>query len=862
MTVPEKKMEEKKDDQFRTPREESAPSQETVEEDDAPCFKLTVDNDNDRGRAEDDIKKAYELLKKQLEDQADAFRKSEARYRELVQNANSIIYRRDPQGHITFFNEYAQSFFGYSEAEIIGKHVVGTIVPEWDDSGRDLAEMIENISRDPDRYASNINENMRRNGERAWISWTNKAVRDEHGNVREILCVGNDITDLREVRKALEASEERYRTLVENIGIGISLISPDMEILTLNRQMREWFPAIDVTRRPLCYRSFNDPPQDEICSYCPTYLALQDGNVHEALTEAPAREAVRQYRIVASPVKDEYGTVTAAIEMVEDVTKNMELQERLILSEKLYETVFETTGAGTVIIEDNMTLSLVNSEFARISGYPKEEIRGRSWTEFIAEKDREMMMTYHHQRRVDPHAVPSVYRCSLIDSKGTEKVVVLSVSMIPGTKRSVASFLDISEQEILHERLIEQEQKYRLLADNVSDVIWTTDMNLRFTYLSPSAEKLFGYGRDEILDILIEKILTPHSWKTVKALWKRFTEAVERGEFRERLLEPRTVELTLRRKDGSVIYVETTVTYLPPSAEHPAYILGVTRNITKRKELEQARWELENRYHVLFDRSPMGVFHYDTDLRIIDCNEAAASILRTTRDHVIGFDLKSLEDSSLIPALSAPLEGKEGTYEGFYRTTVSKAELWMSLRTAPIYSPDGKIDGGVSIIGDITERVQAQHALVESKEALEIKTRSLEESNTALKVLFEQVEKNRQEIQGNVLYNVKHLIYPYIDKMRTCRTQNERDTCLQVLETNLKNIVSPFLRHVTLTHYKLTPKELEIANLVKEGKTNKEIADLLHLSIRSVEFHRDNIRKKLGLKNKKANLQSFLSSMS
>ena len=76
-----------------------------------------------------------------------------------------------------------------------------------------------------------------------------------------------------------------------------------------------------------------------------------------------------------------------------------------------------------------------------------------------------------------------------------------------------------------------------------------------------------------------------------------------------------------------------------------------------------------------------------------------------------------------------------------------------------------------------------------------------------------------------------------------------------------ERIISPFLRHMTLTHYKLTPKELRVANLVKEGKTNKEIADLLHLSIRSVEFHRDNIREKLGLKNKKANLQSFLLSL-
>ncbi|MBT8489708.1 MAG: PAS domain-containing protein [Deltaproteobacteria bacterium] len=162
----------------------------------------------------------------------------------------------------------------------------------------------------------------------------------------------------------------------------------------------------------------------------------------------------------------------------------------------------------------------------------------------------------------------------------------------------------------------------------------------------------------------------------------------------------------------------------------------------------------------------------------------------------------------------------------------------------------------------LEERVLERTAeLQERNRELEIKTRSLMETNTALGVLFEQVEKNRQDLQWDVLCNVKQLILPYIEKLKACRTDNDRDTCLQVLETNLNNIISPFLRQMTLTHYKLTPKELHVATLVKEGKTNKDIANLLHLSVRSVEFHRDNIRNKLGLKNKKANLQSFLLSL-
>jgi len=124
----------------------------------------------------------------------EALRVSEAKYRELVENANSIILRLTPDGNISFINEYAQTFFGYAEAEILGKNVVGTVLPEIDEDGHDLGAMMRDRLFRPDAYASNENENVLRNGERVWIAWTNKPIYDGNGNLREILCVGNDIT--------------------------------------------------------------------------------------------------------------------------------------------------------------------------------------------------------------------------------------------------------------------------------------------------------------------------------------------------------------------------------------------------------------------------------------------------------------------------------------------------------------------------------------------------------------------------------------------------------------------------------------------------------------------------------------------
>ena len=132
-----------------------------------------------------------------------ALRQSEQEYRELVENANSIILRMDAEGRITFVNEFAQRFFGYAEKELLGRHVVGTIVPETDRNGRDLQQMIQDLARHPERYARNENENMRANGERVWIAWTNKPLFDAAGRLSGCLCIGNDITELKRVEEEL-----------------------------------------------------------------------------------------------------------------------------------------------------------------------------------------------------------------------------------------------------------------------------------------------------------------------------------------------------------------------------------------------------------------------------------------------------------------------------------------------------------------------------------------------------------------------------------------------------------------------------------------------------------------------------------
>jgi PAS domain S-box-containing protein len=153
----------------------------------------------------------------------EALQDSEAKYRELVENANSIILRIDTQGNITFLNEYGQKFFGYAEDEIIGKNVLGTILLERDTKGFDLAAMLQELVKFPDLHVMNENENITHDGKRVWVAWTNKGIYDQGGNLVELLGVGIDRTEQKQMAEALEQFsgelEQRVRERTDELEV-------------------------------------------------------------------------------------------------------------------------------------------------------------------------------------------------------------------------------------------------------------------------------------------------------------------------------------------------------------------------------------------------------------------------------------------------------------------------------------------------------------------------------------------------------------------------------------------------------------------------------------------------------------------
>ena len=163
---------------------------------------------------------------------------------------------------------------------------------------------------------------------------------------------------------------------------------------------------------------------------------------------------------------------------------------------------------------------------------------------------------------------------------------------------------------------------------------------------------------------------------------------------------------------------------------------------------------------------------------------------------------------------------------------------------------------------EITALKLTEEALRKSQEELIEQKQSLEEAYIAMKVLLKQREEDKLDLEKKVLSNVKDLVLPYVEKLKNPRLKAKDRTLVDIIDTHLQDIISPLLQRFANAKILLTPQEMQVAALVKDGKTSKEIADVLNVSETTVNFHRKNLRVKFGLRNKRTNLRSYLMSIS
>ncbi len=272
-----------------------------------------------------------------------ALQTSESKYRELIDTANSVIFRMTTGGIITFFNEFAQNFFGYTEDEIVGQSLLGSIVPYTDAGGANLNAMVSDLIAHPEEYATNINENIRKNGERVWLSWTNKPITDTQGRVTEILCIGNDITALRHTQDALHQSQDRLNTILQSVQAGIITIDAE------TRQIVDANPAalamIGADRQQvlgnICHQ-FVCPAEQGQCPVCD--LGYQVDNAERVLLTADNQIVPIIKNVVQANLGGKRYLIESFVNITDQKQAEVALKDSLTRTEALF-TISDTLNS-------------------------------------------------------------------------------------------------------------------------------------------------------------------------------------------------------------------------------------------------------------------------------------------------------------------------------------------------------------------------------------------------------------------------------------------------------------------------------------------------------------------------------------
>jgi len=409
--------------------------------------------------------------------------------------------------------------------------------------------------------------------------------------------------------------------------------------------------------------------------------------------------------------------------------------------------------------------------------------------------------------------------------------------------------IDIHDRRLAEDALRASEENYRFLVENLREGIYTVDENGIITYVSPGVEFLLGYSRAEILGRDFSEFIFGEDVEYIK---KEFEEA--------KANHLRPSEYRLKTKSGGFRWVRTFSKLIYKGGKVGG-LQGVLLDITKYKETEVALRESEKRYRDILETMNEGFRVIDEKGFITYANVKLSEMLGYKADEMIGRPATEFLDEQSKKVWAREFEKRKKHESSRYEMTLVRKDgerVPAIVSPRPIFDEKDIFRGSYSAIIDIGNLKRTENTLKEREKDLKVKTANLEEVNAALRVLLRRMEEDKREMEDKVKLNVQQMIHPYLERLKAAGLSERQRGHLNKLEANLNEIMSPFTQKLLMEHPRLTPAELQVANLIRQGKSSKEIADYLGLSCRTVETHRRNMRNKLGIKDKKGNLRSHL----
>ncbi len=637
----------------------------------------------------------------------EALERTERRYRELLQTANSAIIRWKCDGTILFFNDYALEFFGYQAGEVVGKHI-NILLPGEQSAGRDLSTLAKDILERPEQYAKVVNENIARNGRRFWMAWTNKALMDDTGRVTEVLAIGVDITDRKKTEDALQASEERFRMLFEKAGDAIFVLEAEGEnagmILSANRAAAEMH-GYSIAELTSMHIGELDSAED--ASVIPHRMARIHAGEWLKFEVTHRRHDGSRFPIEVSTGLIVSGTTKIVLAFDRDITERKKAEEALRQQEELYRTLAENSPDYIARHGRDYRYLYVNKKIAGMQAMSPEDFIGKS-PEDVGVPPQVASEWYAIFERVIGSGRAESSEHSMFSPGGRH---YLHRTVVPefgpdGTVQSVLAIgHDITNLRQTQEALVQSEARLRALFENAADAVFVLEAEGEFAGMilaaNRAAAEMHGYSIAELKEMNIRDLVGPADATGTPGRISR----IASGEWLK-------FEVLHRRKDGSLFPLEVSGGLVVSG--DAKFIFSFDRDITERKKAEHALRESREQYLRLFNTVSDGIAVHplgsaDRPGNFAAVNDTLCRMLGYSEEEMQGLCVQDVilqEDVADAKAVREALRQYGMHIHQKTLLTRSGARIPVEI-SSRVFDNDG-VHMAISVIRDITDRKAAE----------------------------------------------------------------------------------------------------------------------------------------------------------
>ncbi len=628
------------------------------------------------------------------------------RAQQYLDVAAVIMLVLDTKGNVKMINKRGCQVLGYSEKEILGKNWFDHFIPDYlSEKTKEIFSEI--INGESEFYKYLEGKVITRNGEIRIIGWHNTVVKDENGKITGILSSGEDITEKQKALNALKISETKFKTITNAAQDAILMMDDKGNISFWNAAATKIFgyqpeEAIGKELHKLIVPSiYYEQFRHEFESYRKTGKGKAIGKLVELTA---LRKDGTEFPVELSLSRVEIDYKQHSVGIIRDISERKKAEEALRESEKRYRTIFNNTGTAMVLVDENKRISFANNMFAKMAEMPLSKIIGKKYMDFVSAKDVNRMEKYNQMRKEQKGRVPKSYEFSFVTATGKVRDVYLTVEILPDTKITIASLIDITDRKQAEKKLAENEALLRSTLESTADGILVVSRDGKITNYNKRFAKLWRIPQ-ELLDKRDDAAVIKYVLDQLKNS-EEFTKKISK------LYHSKKTSLDLIEfKDGRIY--ERFSSPLIEGGKVKGRVWSF-RDITEAKKAEQALRESEAKYRALYDNAadPIIIFDKKTH-KILDCNETAV--------RVYGYSKK--EFRQMTPHQLHPLDEydivdfniKENTSaEHYHHVTKDGRIIQVEIHTGSVIFGDR--EAWLSVVRDISDRKQAEDALRESEQ--------------------------------------------------------------------------------------------------------------------------------------------------